>query len=772
MLIRFLPLLVCREMKLHKPAYCGHHLKLNVNYNMKVMKKIFEITIAFCLFLIASNGLSAQDDTTLSPYFQVHSASGTVERFPLESTTVNANITGVVADVIVNQTYRNDGSEAIEATYVFPASTRAAVYGMQMVIGTRVITAKIKEKEAARMAYNQAKSEGKRASLLEQERPNVFQMNVANIMPGETVEVSLQYTEMLVPEGGKYEFVFPEVVGPRYAGVQKVKTGTPYLKNGSKSPFPIKIYTRIDAGMPIQDITCKSHKVDVKYPSTTTAKIRLDATAEEKSNKDFILEYRLAGNKIQSGLMLYEGEEENFFTLMVQPPKTIKTGEIPPREYIFVMDVSGSMNGFPLSVSKKLMRNLIANLKPTDKFNVLLFAGASAVLAEESLHATPENLRDAMYVIDKQEGDGGTELLPALEKALALPRCESNLSRSIVVVTDGYINVEREAFDLIRNNLNQSNLFAFGIGSGVNRHLIEGMANVGMGTPFIVTSPDGADAKAELFREYIEKPVLTGITVDYNGFDAYDVEPKSVADVLADRPILIYGKYKGNAKGNIRVKGYTGNEHPYYANFKVGDVLPDSRNIALKYLWAREKIRLMDDYRILDGDEEIKDAVTRIGLRYNLLTDYTSFIAIDEDELASNGNPKRVNQPLPLPEGVSNSAVGFDLAIQGVVRKPKAPVSPKKSVLSDEYMNVLKAFLKLEMEKMKGCLKEELEFRENTVLELELDKDGTILSILIKDSGLDETIILCMQDKLKGKRLPGFALQQETTIAIPVKMLK
>ncbi len=719
--------------------------------------------------------LTAQEDKTLSPYFFVKNASGKVENFPLKSTTVNANIAGAVADITVIQSYQNNGHEPIEATYVFPASTRAAVYGMQMVIGSRVITAKIKEKEEARKAYNQAKSEGKRASLLEQDRPNVFQMNVANVMPGETIEVHLQYTEMLVPTAGKYEFVYPEVVGPRYANPQKIKTNNtsnvPYTKQGVGSTFPINIYVRLDAGMPIQDVTCNSHYTDIKYPTTTTANIRLDATKEQKSNKDFILEYQLAGGKIQSGLMLYEGENEKFFTLMVQPPKKITEGKIPPREYIFVMDVSGSMNGFPLKVSKKLMRNLIGNLKPTDKFNVLLFAGASDILAEESLHATPENVNDAMHIIDRQKGGGSTHLLPALKRAIQLPRCESNVSRSIVVVTDGYINVEREAFDLIRNNLNQANLFAFGIGTGVNRHLIEGMAHVGMGTPFVITSEKGANAKAELFREYIEKPVLTQIDVDFEDFNAYDVEPTSVADVLADRPIMIYGKYKGDAKGKIKLKGYTGDDAPYYARFNVSNVLPDSRNVALKYLWAREKIRLMDDYKLVAHDDDIKKVVTNIGLKYSLMTAYTSFVAIDENHIASNGEMKKVNQPLPMPEGVSNSAVGFDLAIEGVVRKSKPKKTSPVSTLDDVKMNIIKIVLKNKWDSLKECQKEGLDFPENMVLDIELDASGKIIAIHIKNATIDKTVQLCMQDKLLDVQISGLDLQVGTTISIPLKML-
>ncbi len=343
---------------------------------------------------------------------------------------------------------------------------------------------------------------------------------------------------------------------------------------------------------------------------------------------------------------------------------------------------------------------------------------------------------------------------------------------SIVVVTDGYVNVEREAFDLIRNNLNQSNLFAFGIGSGVNRHLIEGMAHVGMGTPFIITSKKGADAKADLFRAYIEKPVLTQVSVDYDGFEAYDVEPTSVADVLSNRPILIYGKYKGEAKGNIKLKGYTGADEPYYANFKVSDVLPDSRNVALKYLWARERIRLMDDYKLIEDSDEIKQLVTNIGLKYSLMTAYTSFVAIDEDHIASNGLPKKVNQPLPLPESVSNTAVGFDLEITGISRASKPRAKANKKTISPSDMQIIQSLIKGKLEILMQCQKEGMAMPKDLIIELTIDKNGNILTVNIIHSTLEESIKLCMQDQLQGIQLLGMNVTAKTTVSIPISFLK
>jgi Ca-activated chloride channel homolog len=602
-------------------------------------------------------------DKTLSPYFLINSDDPAVDQLPLLSTSAHVAIAGVIADVKVTQVYKNDGKKAIEAIYVFPASTRAAVYAMRMTIGTRVIEAAIKEKQQARVEYETAKQQGKSASLLEQQRPNVFQMNVANIMPGDTIKVELSYTELLVPVDNVYEFVYPTVVGPRYsnkpeAGAKESDTWTqnPYLHSGQKPAYSFDISAEITTGVPIQEMTCPSHKTTMAYDGPATATVKLDKTESSGGNRDFILKYRLAGSAIESGLLLYKGVKENFFLLMVQPPKKVAQNNIPRREYIFVVDVSGSMHGFPLDISKELLKNLISNLRPSDCFNVVLFAGASSAMSERSIPATPDNIKKAIDVIDRQQGGGGTELLPALKRSLALPRAEGT-SRSIIVATDGYVDVEPEAFELIRNNLNKANLFAFGIGTAVNRHLIEGMAHVGGGEPFVITSPQGAAATAEKFREYIQSPVLTNIKCDFGNFATYDVEPVSIPDVMALRPIIIFGKWKGSAQGTISLSGVTG-RNDYRQQFDVSRTQALVNNIALRYLWARSRIATLGDFNVLREDDSRIKEITSLGLQYNLLTAYTSFVAIDNEIRNKDGKSQTVKQALPLPEGVSDYAVG------------------------------------------------------------------------------------------------------------------
>jgi Ca-activated chloride channel family protein len=603
------------------------------------------------------------EDKTLSPYFFVKSDDPEVDRLPLESTSALVHISGVIAEVQVTQVYKNEGKRPLEAIYVFPASTHAAVFGMKMTIGERVIEAKIKKRAEARKEYEQARERGQSASLLEQQRPNVFQMNVANIMPADNIRVELKYTELLVPTDRVYEFVYPTVVGPRYSNQPAEQAPpsefwmqNPYLHQGEAPTYSFDITVDIAAGMPIRDLSCPSHKVRASFDGPGTATVRLDRSETRDGNRDYLLRYRLGGDSIHSGLLLFEGKKENFFLLMMQPPKRVEKKEIPGREYIFIVDVSGSMHGFPLEISKKLLIDLIGKLRPKDKFNVLLFSGGSSLMAEESLPATGENIRRAIQTIQRQRGGGGTELLPALKRALNLRRPE-NYSRTLVVVTDGYVTVEEEAFDLIRENLGSANLFAFGIGTSVNRHLMEGMARVGMGEPFIITKPEEAPAKAERFRDLIRFPVLTGIRVEFQGFQTYDVEPIAVPDVLAERPVIVFGKWRGRPQGTIHITGTSG-RGKYKSVVEVEKVKAMETNDALRYLWARHRISLLSDYNLLRPDDQRKEQVTQLGLDYNLLTAYTSFVAVDSEVRNQGGQGATVKQPLPLPQGVSDYAVG------------------------------------------------------------------------------------------------------------------
>jgi Ca-activated chloride channel family protein len=282
------------------------------------------------------------------------------------------------------------------------------------------------------------------------------------------------------------------------------------------------------------------------------------------------------------------------------------------------------------------------------------------VLADAPLPATEDNVRRGVAFIDSQSGSGSTELLPALRRALALPGGDDR-ARSIVVATDGYVTVETEAFDVIRQSLGQANLFAFGIGSGVNRYLIEGMARVGQGEPFVVTNEGEAAERAEALRRYIEAPVLTKAHLSATGFEIYDMEPPGIPDVLAQRPVIVFGKWRGRRTGQLTLRGLAG-DGPFERSFDLSKVRPAPNNAALSYLWARGRIARLDDYQRLANDPARVKEITQLGLDYHLLTAYTSFIAVDE--VVRNTRPEdaqTVRQPLPLPQGVSNLAVGGEV---------------------------------------------------------------------------------------------------------------
>ena len=470
--------------------------------------------------------------------------------------------------------------------------------------------------------------------------------------------MKVSYTELLVPEDGIYEIVFPTVVGPRYS--EKGERGakdhdtwikTPYLHEGEEPTYTFDMDVNIRTGIPLGKVWVPSHKVKVQQ-DMDEAEIHLMPGEEKGGNRDFILRYTLEGMAIQSGILLYPGEEEKFFLLMLQPPEKVTLDEVPPREYVFIVDVSGSMHGFPLTVSKALIKEIIGNLRGEDYFNILFFAGGSKVLSPYPLRATEGNKAKAFVMLEEQRGGGGTRIFPALQRALSLQKREG-LSRIVVVATDGYVAVEKEVFDLMRENLNEANFFAFGIGKGVNRYLIEGMARVGRGEPFVATNSEEALKAAKRFSDYIGSPLLTDIRVKFHGFDAYEVEPISPPDLFAQRPLILFGKYR-SAHGKIEVSGKTASG-PYEKIIEVSPSREDEGNGALKYLWARERIARLSDYGRVGV--KVGEEVKNLGLTYHLMTQYTSFVAVDTI-VRDTGEIVTVKQPLPLPEGVSDYAVG------------------------------------------------------------------------------------------------------------------
>lgn len=669
-------------------------------------------TFAACSLTASAKGPDKEEEESLSPYFIIQSENSSVESFPLKSTDVHSTINGVIAEIYVTQTYVNEGTTPISGTYVFPISTSATVHGMTMQVGNQRVTAKIKEKEEAKKEYETAKKEGKSASLLEQKRSNVFTMNVANIMPGETALIELHYTELITPTEGIYEFSFPTVVGPRYspandnntvdtentdnANAERANakmnkadsvsdndaesetkdslennndvsngdvndddnwTVTPYLPAGVTPPGKYNITVDLSTGVPLSEVTCKSHEIQVTQDDPSKAHITLSNPEDYAGNRDFILKYKLTGEEIQSGLVCTEGDDENFFMLTVQPPEHYTLEDIPPREYIFVLDVSGSMSGYPLDTAKKLIGNLVGDLRETDTFNLLLFSGDSAQMSPTSVPATSKNIWKALALINQEQGYGGTELAPALKNAIDIPK-EDDTARSIIVITDGYISNEMDIFDLIHENMDTTSFFSFGIGTSVNDYLINGIAKAGSGESFIVTDSEDAKEYADNFRTYIESPLLTDISISYDGFDVYDVEPAVPSTLFAQKPIVLFGKWKGDPKGTIHITGKSGSEE-YTQDIPVSDLTVEQDSEAIRYLWARSRLDRITGYGTIRNDSTVKDEITKLGLDYSMATQYTSFVCVIDVVKNPEGRSDNYNQASPLPLKVSNLAIGY-----------------------------------------------------------------------------------------------------------------
>lgn len=628
-------------------------------------KRIFVIA-AFMAPVLLGYGPMARATATdgetaapLGPYFFVEGGDSGVDRLPLKKTSAAVKLNGFIASVQLSQVYRNEGNEPINATYIFPGSTRAAVNGMTMTIGERRIVAKIKEKEEAKQVFNEAKEAGKSASLLSQKRPNVFSMAVANIMPGEEVTVALVYTEILTAEEGVYEFVYPGVVGPRYAGDAAHAAGetqwiqNPYLAEGTHDPVVYDIAVDMTSPLPIRSLESPSHTLEAVWQDGQSVKLSLkDAT--DAGNRDFILHYRLQDDHILTGLTRFEADGENYFLLVSEPPQRVRPEQIPARDYFFIVDVSGSMVGFPLDTAKKLMVELLRNLNSTDRFNILFFAGGSAVLSPQPLAATPENIALAEAMMNNQSGGGGTELYPALRRAFAM-ESDENASRNIVLITDGYISAEDRVFQLVDERLHRNNLFAFGIGSSVNRFLIEGIARAGRAEAFVVTSQRDAGRQAKRFNDYISAPALTNIRLEAEGVELYDLEPAKVPDMLAQRPIMVIGKYRNASDdASLALKGVGGQGGQQWS-FRLQEA--QASDATLPQLWARKRLERLYVIPAASKDEQ-RDSILELGLQYSLLTSHTSFVAVDETVRNTTANATDVKQPLPLPKGVSNYAVG------------------------------------------------------------------------------------------------------------------
>jgi Ca-activated chloride channel homolog len=603
--------------------------------------------------------------------------AGKTAVLPLRATSVKAEVVGMMSSVSVTQHFHNPSKKPIEAIYVFPLPQHAAVHAMTMRIGQRVITATIRKRSEAREVYERAKKQGKTASLLEQERANVFTQSVANIMPGDQIHVELRYVEELAPRDGEYEFVFPMVVGPRYMGegaslgkrgsgwaddTERVKDASrispPVLQPGTRPGNDISVSLRLATGVPISDLRSVTHRVQLQRPASDLAILDLDR-GDRIPNRDFVVRYRLTGAKpAVSFLANRDAQGRGHFLLMVQPQRQVAKAAVAPREYVFVVDNSGSMDGTPIAQVKKAMQRCLTSLGSGDTFQIIRFSNSAERFAAAPLAPTTSNITKGLAFIDTMAGNGGTEFLPALELAVKAPR-DPKRSRIIAFMTDGYIGYESQVMRYLRDNLGQANLFSFGVGTSVNRYLIDGMARIGHGEPFVILGREKEDVEIKRFFEMVSRPALTGISVDWGSLSVSDVTPRHVPDLFADRPITLAGRFGAAGRDTVTVRGFLAGA-PFEQ--KVVIALPatgaSSTSPALSYLWARRTIgELMDRH---DTEEEMRPAiqrrVTELALQYNLMSKWTSFVAVDHVVRNAGGDQDTTAVPVPLPEGVSAKA--------------------------------------------------------------------------------------------------------------------
>jgi len=609
------------------------------------------LTIVFLLSNIArDNTVTASSDNTRP---QTQGALQALDQdgkpageCPLKHTEVKAQVSGFLSRVTVTQDFENNFPNKIEAVYTFPLPQAAAVDDLTMLIGERVIKGKIMRREEAKAAYAAAKQVGKIASLLDQERPNIFTQQVANIMPGQNVRIVISYVETLQYENGSYEWAFPMVVGPRYIPANTEQPESTELPNqegdasrispptasaGVRAGHDISLEIDLDAGVPLVAVNSQTHETEVQQINEKRAVVRLKDHATIP-NKDFLLSYRVAGESINDAVLTHRSERGGFFTLILQPPQRVTAEDVMPKELVFVLDTSGSMEGFPIEKAKQTMDLALNNLYPHDTFNLITFAGDTHILFSEPVFATPENLRKAKKFLASRKGDGGTEMMKAIKAALKPSNSQAHL-RIACFMTDGEVGNDLEILAEVQKYKN-ARVFAMGFGPSPNRFLLDKMAEYGRGEVEYVSEAVDSSAVAQRFNERIRNPLLTDISIDWSNLPVSDVYPRRIPDLFGIKPVILSGRYSGPAKGTIRLKGkLAGQDFERPITVELPETEADHDVLAT--LWGRRRIDdLMREELGSSEDPAAKakkqEEIVELGLNFKLMTQYTSFVAIDD----------------------------------------------------------------------------------------------------------------------------------------------
>lgn len=595
---------------------------------------------------------------------------------PRLSTEVNIRVSGIVARATVKQTFRNPHDEWFEGIYVFPLPENAAVDHLKMRIGERVVQGEIKEKAAAKQIYEQAKSNGQRAALLEQERPNMFTSSVANIGPRDTIVVELEYQQTLRYDSGRFSMRFPTAITPRYIpGTQKIvgTPGTGWAANTNAVPDaaritppvpmtgsldeplnPMKITVELDAGVPLQAVDSPYHQIHVRELDAQRREIRL--AGEEWKTRDFELVWTpVANQQPQAAFFTEKKADKTYGLLMVMPPAAAAVKPL-PREVIYIIDTSGSMEGTSIVQARDALQLAVQRLHAGDTFNVIEFNSYAKALFEDAQPATQENIGTAVSWVKKLRAQGGTEMALALNLALNGRENPARV-RQVIFLTDGAVGNEDQLFKLIADKLGDSRLFTVGIGSAPNSHFMTKAAQAGRGTfTYIGKVEEVKEKMAALFAK-LESPVLKGVQVAWpqlKGGVKVEAWPQRVPDLYLGEPIVISAALTG-AAGDVQLSGMNG-DLPWKASVPVAAA---SNGSGMGVLWAREKIgALVDTLREGKSEDEVRPAVVQMALEHHLVSKYTSLVAVDKTPVRRLDDPLRTAAlPGNLPDGQVHAAI-------------------------------------------------------------------------------------------------------------------
>ncbi|MGQ0627826.1 MAG: VIT domain-containing protein [Phycisphaerales bacterium] len=590
---------------------------------------------------------------------------------PLKHTAVKAAVAGNIASVNVTQQYVNPFTSKIEAVYVFPLPENAAVSDFLMKVGDRTIRGVIRDRAEAEQIYAQARAQGHVASIMTQERPNIFTQKVANIEPGKQIDIEITYFNTLAYVDGAFEMVFPMVVAPRfnppasYTGIGPIARGSApgssgqqtevaYLRPRERSGHDIGITVEIDAGVALEGVNCASHVVETRRDPANPARATVTLSSRDTlPNKDFVLRYAVAGGALKTGIVTARDKDgHGYFSMLIVPPASTDACRRAPVEMIFVLDCSGSMKGRPIEQAVAAAERALRRLEPDDTFQIINFSQTASQLGAAPLPATDANVERGITHVRSLFAEGGTYMINGLRASLAFPHDPRRL-RYVCFLTDGLIGNEQEVLSEVSGRLGASRIFSFGVGTSPNRDLLDAMAKVGRGCVAHLNAGDDSVAIIDRFFDRISRPALTDVRLEARLGAPETVEffPRVVPDVYVGRPVVINGRFTDGADAGwkgIVVRGRQGdNTHEFTIALDA-----TRTHAALPAIWARAKIADLADYATDRDVHLVPERVRETALRHGLLSSFTAFVAVDSMSQTSGTFGTTVAVPVPMPEGV------------------------------------------------------------------------------------------------------------------------